>query len=73
MDPREDLVPRGGVQAALGDGPVEVGRDPVAPGLRPREIRLIQDHILAHRRVDLGDAVAHQAGTGDEHPLDGHG
>ena len=43
------------------------------PASARERIRLIQDHILAHRRVDLGDAVAHQAGTGDEHPLDGHG
>ena len=30
------------------------------------------DDVLADRRVDLGDAVAHQPGAGDEDPLDRH-
>ena len=59
-------------EPALRDGPLEVARDPVAAGLGARQLRLVQGHLLADRRVDLGDAVAHQPGAGDEHALDRH-
>ena len=42
------------------------------PACGPREVRLVQDDLLADRGVDLGDAVAHQAGAGDEDALDAH-
>ena len=42
------------------------------PASRPGEVRLVQDDLLADRRVDLGDAVAHQAGAGHEDALDRH-
>ena len=57
-------------EPALRDGPVEVAGDPVAAGLGARQLRLVQGHLLADRRVDLGDAVPHQPGAGDEHALD---
>ena len=44
-------------------------RDP--PSARARSGSYSVD-LLADRRVDLGDAVAHQAGAGDEDPLDRH-
>ena len=71
-DPRRGSRRAPSRQPALGDGPLEVAGDPVATGLGPREVRLVQRDLLADRRVDLGDAVAHQAGAGDEDPLDRH-
>ncbi len=61
-----------GVELALRHGALEVARDPVATGDRPREVGLVQDDLLADRGVDLRDAVAHQAGAGDEDALDAH-
>ena len=60
------------VELALGDGPLEVAGDPVAAGVGAREVGLVERDLLADRRVDLGDPVAHQAGAGDEDPLDRH-
>ena len=59
-------------QLALGDRPLEVAGDPVPTRGGTGEIRLVEHDLLADRRVDLGDAVAHQAGAGDEDPLDRH-
>jgi hypothetical protein len=61
-----------GVQLALRDRTLEVARDPVPAGDGPPDLRLVQDDLLADRGMDLGDAVAHQAGAGDEDPLDAH-
>ena len=72
-DPAEGRVAFGVVEAALGDGPIEVARDPVATRLGPSEVRLVEDHAEAGRGVDLGDPVAHQTRSGDEYALDGHG
>ena len=71
-DAPEGRVALGVRQLALGDGPLEVAGDPVATRGRAREIRLVERDLLADSRVDLGDAVAHQAGAGDEDPLDRH-
>ena len=60
------------VEPALGDGPLEVGGDPVPAGLGAREVGLVEDHGLADRRVDLGDPVAHQPRARHEDPLDRH-
>ena len=60
-----------GVELALRDRALEVARDP--RDARPRRARGPARRAvtsLADRRVDLGDAVAHQAGAGDEHALD---
>ena len=60
-------------EAALGDRAVQVAGDPIAARLGAREVRFVQDDRQADRRVDLGDAVAHQPGPGHEDPLDRHG
>ena len=72
LDPAERGIPFGRIEAALVDGPLEVARDPLATGLRPRQLGLVEGHVLADRGVDLGDAVAHQARPGDEDALDAH-
>src|SRR6185436_20734642 len=61
-----------GRQLALGDRPIEIAGDPRLAGLGPRGVGLIEHHLLADRRVDLADAVAHQPRAGDEDVLDGH-
>ena len=70
--PGDRRVARLGRELALVDGPGEVAGDALDAGGRPPEVRLVDRHVLADRRVDLGDAVAHQPGAGHEHPLDGH-
>ena len=57
-------------EAALGDRPVQVARDPFASRLGARELRFVQDDRAADGRVDLGDPVAHQPGASHEDPLD---
>ena len=59
-----------GGQAALRDRPVEVAGDPLAAGLGAGQVRLVERDRQPDRRVDLGDAVAHQPGPRDEDPLD---
>ena len=72
-DPRERRVALLGVEPALGDRALEVAGDPLPAGLGARERPARRaSTCLADRRVDLGDAVAHQAGAGDEDPLDRH-
>ena len=61
-----------GVEAALGDGAIEVAGDPVPAGLGAGQIRLVEDDRQADRGVDLGDPVAHQPGARDEDALDRH-
>ena len=60
------------VEPALRDGPLEVAGDPVAARLRPGEVGLVQRRRSGRRGEDLGDAVAHQPGAGDEDALDRH-
>ena len=61
-----------GGQLALGDRPLEVAGDPVPAGVGAREVGLVERDLLADGGMDLGDAVAHEPGAGDEHPLDAH-
>ena len=68
----EGRVALGVRQLALDDGPLEVAGDPVATRGRSREVRLVERDLLSDSRVDLGDPVAHEAGAGDEDPLDRH-
>jgi hypothetical protein len=72
-DAGERLVARLGCEATLVHGPAEVGGDALASGLGPRKLRLVEDDVLADRGMDLGDAVAHEAGPSHEDPLDRHG
>ena len=62
-EPGERRVAILGGEPALGDGALEVAGDPVPAGLGPRELRLVEDDLLADGRVDLGDPVAHQPGA----------
>src|SRR6185436_11262618 len=71
-DPRERGVPLVRRDPALRDGPVEVARDPLPAGLGTLEVGLVEDDGLPDRGMDLGDAVAHEAGTRHEDPLDRH-
>ena len=73
QDPPDDRVAIVQIELALGDGTLEVRQDARPAGARPLDIGLVQDHALADRGVDLADAVAHQAGAGDEDAVDVHG
>ena len=72
-DPGERGLSTFRVQLALRDRALEVAGDPVTPRLGTSQFRLVQDDVLADRRVHLRDAVPHQPRAGDEHPIDGHG
>ena len=69
-DAHEGRVALVGGQAALVDGALEVPGDPLAAGLGAGELGFVEDHVLADRGVDLGDAVAHHPGAGHEDVLD---
>ena len=71
-DPGEGGLALLGREPALGHCPLQVPGDPIAAGLRPREVRFEELDLEPDRRVDLGDPVAHQPGAGHEDPLDRH-
>ena len=54
VDPRQRRVARPRVEPALGDGPVEVAGDPVAAGLGPREVGLVQRRRACRSRRGPG-------------------
>ena len=65
--------PVAGAQPGLVDGALEVAGDAHAAGFRPGKVGLVERDLRADRGEDLGDAMAHQAGPGDEDTIDAHG
>ena len=70
LDPGERGVALLGRQASLRDRPIQVARDPLAARLGTSQLRLIERDRQPDRGMDLGDAVTHESGARDEHPLD---
>ena len=71
-DPVQDRVPLLPSESALRHDLVEVGGNSLPAGNRARQLGLVENDLFADRGVDLGDAVAHEPGAGDEDTFDGH-
>jgi len=71
-DPGEDRVALLACQATLVDRSPEVAADPLASGPGTGQIRLVKGDPSARRRKDLGDAVTHESGAGDENAVGRH-
>ena len=69
MDAGQLVVALVRAHASLVHRSLEVGGDAVATCLCPLQLRLVEHDRVAGRGEDLGDAVAHQAGTADEDRL----